>query len=92
MASKWLAGVLALALLWLIWHRSKGLLMGLVVLWLSYEELQLAIGGVWYALDPWYVPPGVEILSAKVGADIGSISIVVVAALAGYIAYPLEGK
>ncbi len=47
--------------------------------WYAFEELQTAVASAWYLIEPWPVPPGVPMLSAKAGWDIGAVTILVAA-------------
>lgn len=80
LASKGLGGVAILALLWIVWRLSDGTrLVQLVVAWWVWEELQVVLCTVWFAIDPWRVLPGQPICSAKVGIDLGAFGILCVA-------------
>lgn len=81
-ASKALGGAALLALIWIIYllsTRARWLLP--VLLWWSVEELQVVLCSVAYIVEPWVVPVGKSICSARLDLDIGAVTIVAVAAL-----------
>ena len=82
MASKGLGAAATLVLLSVVWrmHQSKPL--ALVLLWWAWEELQTLICAAAWIIEPWTVPPGVGICSARIGFDIGALGILAVAAIA----------
>ena len=79
-ASKAAGGLALLAMIWLAHSLVRPSLVVAVAasVW-SVGELQVAIGSIWYMLDPWPVPEGVSILSAKAGLDLGAAGIVLIA-------------
>lgn len=81
-ASKALGGAALLALIWIVYllsTRARWLL--LVLLWWSVEEMQVVLCSVAYIVELWVVPVGQSICSARLDLDIGSVTIVAVAAL-----------
>lgn len=76
MASKGLGGALVLFLLAVLWHlssRSRWLLAA--VLCGAWASLQTVLCSVAYMLQPWEVPPGVGICSARVDLDLGAFGL-----------------
>lgn len=53
-----------------------------VLAWWAYEEAQVTLCGLAWMVEPWPVPPGQAICSARAGVDFGALSLLVVAALA----------
>jgi hypothetical protein len=83
-ASKGLGAVAILSLLALL--QPKGFA-ALVAAWIAFEELQVLICSAMWMRKPWHVEPGQAMCSAFVGFDIGSVSLVIVAALAVAVTY-----
>lgn len=82
-ASKGLGGLTILALIWTVYLLSDGgRLLLAVVLWWTFEELQVVLCSMAWMVDPWYVPQGQAMCSARAGFDIGAISVIIVAGLA----------
>lgn len=82
MASKGLGGVAVLTLVWVNFYLLREALFLPLVAWWSFEELQVIICSAWYLVDPWPVPEGGAICSAKAGIDLGAFGILAVALLA----------
>lgn len=87
MASKGLGACAILALLACIAWRERGQPKQLlwVICWWAWEEMQTALCSVLYMIEPWQVPPGQGICSARIDIDLGAVGILVVA----YICYRL---
>lgn len=86
MASKGLGALAILFLLAVVLGSSKApKALVLVIAWWAWEECQVVLCSIAYMIEPWNVPPGVGICSAKTGLDIGALGILVV----GYLAYYL---
>lgn len=82
-ASKGIGGLAMLVLIWTVYALSEGgRLLLAVAAWWSFEEAQVALCSVAWMVEPWYVPQGQPMCSARAGFDIGAISVVLVAALA----------
>jgi hypothetical protein len=79
-ASKAAGGLALLAMIWLAHSLVRPSLVVAVAasVW-SVGELQVIIGSIWYMLDPWEVPEGASILSAKAGLNLGSAGLVLIA-------------
>ena len=45
----------------------------------AFEELQVAICSAWYMVEPWHVPDGMAVCSAKAGIDLGAFGVMFVA-------------
>jgi hypothetical protein len=82
-ASKGLGATAILALMWLVYHFAGGGRLLLAVLaWWSFEELQVVLCTAAWAIEPWHVPEGQAMCSARAGFDIGAITVIIVAGLA----------
>ena len=81
MASKGLGSIATLVLLGIVLHAKPSKAVFYVVLWYAFMELQTVICSVWYLFEPWVVPVGQPICSAKVGFDLGAIGILAAACL-----------
>lgn len=76
MASKGLGALLVLFLLGALWthaQRSRWLLAGIA--YGAWSALQTAICSAAYMLQPWEVPPGIGICSARVEFDLGALGL-----------------
>ena len=82
MASKGLGGVAVLSLIWVNFYLLREPLFLPLVAWWSFEELQVIVCSAWYMVEPWAVPEGAAICSAKAGIDLGAFGILAVALLA----------
>jgi hypothetical protein len=85
-ASKAFGAVAILGLLIAVWRmapKSKGL--AALLLWWAWEECQVAGCSFAYMANPWPVPSGMGICSARVGFDFGAIGLFFVAILAFYL-------
>lgn len=80
-ASKGLGGAAAVTLLFVIYSLHKHWFLLPVVAWYAYEDALVAICSAAYLIEPWYVPPGEAMCSARAGFDFGALSITIVAAL-----------
>jgi hypothetical protein len=45
----------------------------------AFEEVQVVVCNAWFMFDPWPVPEGVAVCSAKAGIDFGAIGVMLVA-------------
>lgn len=82
-ASKGLGAAAILALMWIAYHLAGGGRLLLAVLaWWSFEELQVVLCTAAWAIEPWHVPEGAAMCSARAGFDIGALTVIIVAALA----------
>lgn len=96
-ASKGLGAAAILCLIWLCYHLAGGgKLVLAVAAWWSFEELQVVLCTAAWAIEPWHVPKGKAMCSAKAGFDIGAITVIIVSALAvavtSYSARETEGN
>lgn len=82
MVSKALGSAAMLAYVAGAYYLRPSRLLAWIGAWAAVEELQVIIGCAWYMLDPWPVPPGSDILSARSGLNIAALSIVAVSYLA----------
>ncbi len=76
MASKGLGALLVLFLLGVLWRlaeRSRWLLAG--VAYGAWSALQTLICSVAFMVQPWEVPPGVGICSARIDFDLGALGL-----------------
>lgn len=83
--SKALGGAATLCLLWLLWVRVRPTTLTplvLVFVWYAFEELQVVVCSVSFAIAPWVVPVGHSICSARFGFDMGAVGIFVVGLIA----------
>lgn len=80
-ASKGLGAFAALWLLWIVVYLTRAAAVLAVVIWWSFEELQVVLCTAWYAVDPWPVEVGQAMCSAKAGFDLGAVGIMVVGVL-----------
>lgn len=80
MASKGLGAFLVLALLAAVWRLSSrsGWLMA-VMAYGVWSALQTVLCSVAYMVEPWTVPPGVGICSARVEFDLGALGLMIAA-------------
>lgn len=81
-ASKGLGAAAILALLCVVIYTRRSLPILAVCAWWIVEEVQVILCSVLWAIEPWPVPVGAAMCSARAGLDLGAISIVVVAGLA----------
>ena len=82
-ASKGIGGLAMLALIWSVYALSEGgRLLLMVAAWWSFEEAQVALCSFAWMAEPWHVPQGQPMCSARAGFDIGALSVIIVAALA----------
>jgi hypothetical protein len=86
MASKGLGSAQVLVLLACVWQFRQSRPLGLVLLFWAWEELQTVLCSLAYMVQPWEVPAGVGICSARIGFDLGAAGILAVA----YIAHTLS--
>jgi len=80
MASKGLGALLVLVLLAAVWRLSSrsGWLMAAIG-YGAWSALQTLLCSAWYMVEPWTVPPGVGICSARVGFDLGALGLLAAA-------------
>ena len=78
-ASKMLGSMAALCLIGIVYSLKPSRLLAFVCAWYAFEELQTVICSVAYMVEPWTVPIGVSICSARIGFDLGAIGILAVA-------------
>jgi hypothetical protein len=80
MASKGLGALLVLVLLAAVWLLSSrsGWLMAAVA-YGAWSALQTLICSVVYMVEPWTVPPGVGICSARIDFDLGALGLLAAA-------------
>jgi len=76
-----------LGLAWMHYLERPSQYMAAVIAWLAFEELQVLICAAWWAADPWPVPDGCAVCSARAGIDIGAIGILLVALLVWRVAF-----
>ena len=80
--SKALGAAAALFLLALVLYAYRSRWVLLVGLWWAWEEAQTLICSVAYALEPWPVPLGQGICSARLDFDLGALGLVCMAVMA----------
>ena len=77
------SGAAAIAcLLLIVWRIAGTRWMAPILLWWAWEELQVVLCSTWFIFDPWPVPAGQAMCSARVGFDIGAAGVLIVAVLA----------
>lgn len=69
-------------LLLIVWGMQRSRLLGAVLLWWAWEELQVVLCSLRFIRDPWPVEPGQAMCSARFGFDIGAAGVLMVAVLA----------
>jgi hypothetical protein len=87
--SKGLGGAALLAQAWVIYALIPSRLVLPVVLFVTWQELQVVLCSAAYIHAPWPVPQGKSICSAMAGFDIGAASIIATAFLARWLAVRL---
>jgi hypothetical protein len=86
MASKGLGAALVLVLLLMVYrHAPKSRALVVVLLLAAWYSTQTLICSAAYMVEPWTVPPGQGICSARIGFDLGALALVAVAATAMYL-------
>lgn len=87
MVSKGLGALLVLALLAAVWHLAG--LANLPRWWLAWpigygawSALQTVLCAALYLMQPWSVPPGVGICSARLDIDLGALGLLIAALFA----------
>lgn len=86
MASKGLGAALVLVLLSMVYRcapRSRALA-GVMCL-AAWYSLQTLICSAAYVVEPWAVPAGQGICSARIGFDLGALGLVLIAVAASYL-------
>lgn len=80
-AAQALVYISAICLLLQVWlRRVVGPIM-LAAAYAAWEEAQGAICPIWYIFDPWFVPQGAAMCSARAGYDFGLLGAFVAAAV-----------
>lgn len=80
-AAQALVYISAICLLLQAWlRRVVGPIM-LAAAYAAWEEAQGAICPIWYIVDPWFVPQGAAMCSARTGYDFGLLGAFVAAAV-----------
>lgn len=77
--SKALGAMAIIALVWIIDSLVQHWGVRLVALVWTFEQTQTVVCSAWYAVDPWHVPVGVAMCSAKAGFDLGALGVMFVA-------------
>lgn len=67
-------------LLAIVWARYRSPVVGLVVMWWLYEEALVCVCSAWRLVDWWPVAEGEQQCTAKLGPNLGAISLVIVGA------------
>lgn len=91
-ASKGLGGAALLAQAWVIYALIPSRVLLPVVLFVTWQELQVVLCSAAYIQAPWPVPPGQGLCSARAGFDIGAASIIATAFLARWLAVKLHRR
>lgn len=83
MASKGLGALLVLALLAVVWrHAPRSSWLAWPIGYGVWSALQTVLCSVAYAIEPWEVPPGVGICSARLDLDLGALALLAAALFA----------
>ena len=77
--SKALGAAALLSILWLLYRASPSRAMWYVFLFGAFEELQTIICSVAYAIQPWVVPVGESICSARIDFDLATVGVMLLA-------------
>jgi hypothetical protein len=77
--SKALGAAAILALLLLVYRLAPSKPLGLALAFGAFEELQTIICSTAYAFNPWAVPEGQSICSARLDFDLGAIGVMLLA-------------
>lgn len=88
--SKGLGGAALLAQAWVVYALIPSRLVLPVVLFVTWQELQVVLCSAAYIQAPWPVPQGQAMCSAAAGFDIGAASIIATAFLARWLAVKLH--
>jgi hypothetical protein len=88
--SKALGAVAILALLLLVYRLAPYKPLGLAVAYGAFEELQTVICSTAYAFNPWTVPEGQSICSARIDFDLGALGVMLLAAALHRISQPVN--
>ena len=91
-ASKGLGGAALLAQAWVVYALVPSRVLLPVVLFVTWQELQVVLCSAAYIQAPWPVPPGQGLCSARAGFDIGAASIIATAFLARWLAVKLHRR
>lgn len=75
MASKGFGAVLVLSLVWMLYSRIQSEPLFWLSLWITWEELQVALCSFAYIARPWEVETGKGICSELIGLDLGAFGI-----------------
>ena len=86
LASKAAGGLALLAMIWLAHSlvRPAWAVALAATVW-SVGELQVVMCSVWYMVEPWAVPVGAPICSARFDLDLGAAGIVLIAWATWYV-------
>lgn len=90
-ASKALGALALLGMMLITYQLKPSKLLAVVMIWWAWEETQTVVCSVAYMIDPWAVPVGQSICSARIGFDLGAIGLVVIALLAREFLKPVRG-
>jgi len=83
MASKGLGGLLVLVLLAVVWLQSaRSGWLDAAIAYGAWSALQTLLCSFAYMVEPWTVPPGVGICSARLDLDLGALGLLVAALFA----------
>lgn len=93
LASKALGALSLLSLVWLaVWLVPRDRTITAIALWWSVEEVQVVLCSFAFMREPWPVPRGQSICSARLDLDLGAIGIVVIFWLSLYLYRSLYGR
>lgn len=77
--SKALGAMAIIALVWIIDSLVTHWGVRLVSLIWTFEQSQVIVCSAWHAVDPWPVPVGQAMCSAKLGFDLGTVGVLMMA-------------
>ncbi len=77
--SKALGAMAIMALVWIIDGLVRHWAVRMVALVWTWEQMQTVICSAWYAVEPWPVPVGQAMCSAKAGFDLGAVGVMFIA-------------
>lgn len=88
--SKALGAAAILALLLTVYKLAPSKPLGLAVAYGAFEELQTVICSTAYAFNPWAVPEGQSICSARIDFDLGALGVMLLAVVLHAVCQPVR--
>lgn len=88
MAAKGLGALAIIILLGVVWDLAgRRMILAPVLLWWAFEETTTAVCAALYVSDPWPVPAGVAVCSARAGINIDALGVLILGLLARWSAH-----